>query len=127
MKRIKFLVLCFSFFCIWLDALNIVIAEDKIIPLDDEELSLKKSNYQIDQNYKAGSYLIYNCENGHYACVDKDGFTFCKNRRDEAKEKMSKIYPCSPISEFASKTKCAYKNYEVIEELAKKRFCYPKN
>jgi hypothetical protein len=94
---------------------------------DDEELSYKKSNYQINDDYKAGNHLIYNCLREYYTCVDEDGLNLCTEKRNKAMEKGEKFYPCAPLKKFSNKIKCGKKNYEVIESLAKKRFCYPKN
>jgi sorbitol-specific phosphotransferase system component IIBC len=94
--------------------------------LEDEALFVKNVNYQINSIYKSGSFLIYNCENEYYACVDEDSFKLCSDKRKDSIGKKEKFYPCAPIYKYPNKIKCAEKNYEVIESLAKKRFCYPK-
>ncbi|MBC7714477.1 MAG: hypothetical protein H7177_14120 [Rhizobacter sp.] len=93
---------------------------------EDAELTHKKANYPINDYYKAGNFLIYNCENDYYVCVDEDAFKLCGDKRKEAIDKKLKYYPCAPLNKFPTKAKCGEKNYEVIESLAKKRFCYPK-
>ncbi len=92
----------------------------------DEELEARRSNYQINDHYKAGSYLIYDCWRGFYTCVDEDGFKNCREKRQEDMNKKKGEYSCAPLNKFPTKTVCAQKNYEVVEALAKKRFCYPK-
>ncbi len=94
---------------------------------DDEALSAKKANYQVNDNYKSGNFLIYNCESGYYSCVDQDGYTKCQEKRQLAMDKKKKTYPCAPLKKFQNKKLCGQKNYEVVESLAMKRFCYPKN
>ncbi|MBC7427101.1 MAG: hypothetical protein H7336_00725 [Bacteriovorax sp.] len=93
---------------------------------EDEALTEKKSNYQVNDDYKAGNDLIYDCARIAYACVDEDGYNKCNEKRKEAIEKKIEPYPCAPLKKFPTKINCAQKNYEVIESLAKKRFCYPK-
>ena len=93
----------------------------------DEALSEKRANYQINEFYKAGSFLIYDCYRGYYTCVDEDGFNKCRDKRLEDTKLKLKDYSCAPLKKLPTNKECAYKNYEVIEANAKKRFCYPKN
>lgn len=86
----------------------------------------RKPDYPIDWKYKAGDYLIYDCDRGHYACVDKDGYTNCDEERKYALEVKAKIYPCAPLKKFTDKKECIQKQYEILAINANKRFCYPK-
>jgi hypothetical protein len=86
----------------------------------------RKTDYQIDWQYKAGQYLIYDCERRHYACVDLDGNSNCEEERSFAIEKKATIYPCAPLSKFANKKSCVEKNYKIVDINALRRFCYPK-
>lgn len=92
----------------------------------EDLLEVRKSNYQMNARYKAGPFLIYDCQGEYYACVDKDGSEKCREDRDASINKKEKRYPCSPLKTFENKEACLVKNYEVIESLALKRFCYPK-
>lgn len=98
---------------------------EKPLIVIDEELSNKLSNYQIDSRYKAGEYLIYQCEFEYYACVDADANQKCLEKREEEKTKKHKSYTCAPLKKFQNKKACLVSNYEVVESNAKKRFCYP--
>lgn len=86
----------------------------------------RNPDFQIDWKYKAGEYLIYDCERSHYACVNLDGFNNCSEERNFAIEKKSAFYPCAPFKKFADKKSCVEKNYKVVDVGAIKRFCYPK-
>lgn len=101
------------------------VASTPAAPVEDLSESIK-SNYQINSLYKAGMFLIYDCQGEHYACVDSDGYKKCREERDESIQKKEKRYPCSPLKKFENKKACLKKNYEVIEMVAIKRFCYPK-
>ena len=92
----------------------------------DDELSHKRMNYQINSRYKAGEYLIYQCEFEYYACVDADANQKCIDDRQKGKDKKHDVYTCAPLKKFATKKACLVSNYEVVEAIAKKRFCYPK-
>lgn len=90
------------------------------------ELEVKKSNYRINGRYQAGEFLVYDCQGEYYACVDQDGSEKCREDRDVSIKRKEKRYPCAPLKKFENKKTCLQKNYEVIESLALKRFCFPK-
>ena len=92
----------------------------------NDVIASPKGVYRIDGNYLAGKYLIYDCEKKHYACVDSDGNSRCKELRSDAIASKAQIYPCAPLSAYADKKSCVEKNYKFIESNANKRFCYPK-
>jgi hypothetical protein len=83
-------------------------------------------DYPMDEHYKAGDNLIYDCARKHYACVSNDGLEKCQNAREESIEKKQKEFACAPLKKFDEKTKCVVKNYQVVDQNAWKRFCYPK-
>jgi hypothetical protein len=85
-----------------------------------------RSQYQIDWNYKAGEYLLFNCERKHFACVNLEGFHHCSEERKYAIENKMAILPCAPLKKFSEKKLCVEKNYQVVDQNAMKRFCYPK-
>lgn len=85
----------------------------------------KKSDYKIDWKYSAGQYLIYDCDRNHYACVDVSGFDNCQEERNFAIGKKLTNYPCAPLKKFSDKSACVIKSYEVVDNMALKRFCYP--
>ena len=86
-----------------------------------------KSHFAISSRYKAGPFLIYDCRDQFYACVDSDGDDSCRDVRDESIKNKENRYPCAPLRKFQDKEACLVKNYEVIESVAFKRFCFPKN
>ena len=92
---------------------------------EDAALMELKSNYQMSEEFKAGSALIYDCKRGHYTCTDSDGYAKCKMKRDFDKTKGLTFYSCAQLKIFPTKVDCVKMNYEVIEGNAKKRFCYP--
>lgn len=85
----------------------------------------KKSDFKIDWKYMAGEYLIFDCERNHYACVNVSGFDNCQEERNFAIGKKLAAYPCAPLKKFPNKKSCVLKNYETVDILALKRFCYP--
>lgn len=91
---------------------------------DSEEY--KKTDYQINWKYKAGEYLIYDCERGYYACVDKDANESCLKDRNLALEKKEKNLKCAPLKKFQNKKSCVIEDYKVVDINAFRRFCYVK-
>lgn len=85
-----------------------------------------KIDYQIDWKYKAGEYLIFDCERSHFACVNSDGDDNCREERNFAMEKRASRYPCAPLKKFKDKKSCIEKSYQLVDLNALKRFCYPK-
>lgn len=91
-----------------------------------EQIEFRRQDFQIDETYKSGNNLIYDCARKHYACVNNDGWDLCTSNREKDKEHKEKEYSCSPLKKFNDKTKCVLKNYQVMEKNAWKRFCFPK-
>jgi hypothetical protein len=89
-------------------------------------IETKKSNYQINARYKGGPYLVYDCEGEFYACVDQDGSEKCRERRDKSISRKETRLSCAPLKKFDDKKTCLGKNYEILESVAVKRFCFPK-
>lgn len=91
-----------------------------------QEVPVYLEEYPLDDRYKAGKFLIYDCQKKHYACVNQDGNNSCIERREEGKVKNTQEYDCAPLKSFQDKKSCLLKNYEVVEMNAWKRFCFPK-
>lgn len=110
----------FAFFLLFLSAFNFAFSAE------EKELFTKNSEYNVDWKYLAGEYLIYDCERQHYVCVNVTGNENCEEERKYAIEKKLEIYPCAPLQKFADKKSCVLKDYEVVDRMAARRFCYPK-
>jgi hypothetical protein len=98
-------------------------AEKKI----DNSLETRLSNFKIDENFRAGEYLIYDCKKKAYTCVDDNSFETCKMRREESKNKKQRVYLCAPLKKFPNRKACLLYNYDVIQAVNTDRFCFPKN
>ena len=94
---------------------------------DENLIEDSTSNYQINSHFKSGMFLIYDCRNKFYACVDSDSYKKCRDSRDTSINKRQRHYPCAPLKKFGNKESCLVKNYEVVESVAFKRFCFPRN
>ncbi len=85
---------------------------------------LRRQEFRINSEYRAGKFLIYDCELKNFVCVNIDSYKICENKRAMAIEKGALFYPCAPLKEFISKQICLYKNYEVMKRESEKKFCY---
>jgi hypothetical protein len=94
--------------------------------VDAEPSIAPKSDFQIDWKYRAGPYLIFDCERNHYACVDTFGNSNCQEERNFAIGKKLISYPCAPLKKFDDKKACVEKTYQIMGRNALHRFCYPK-
>lgn len=92
----------------------------------EQSLETKKIDYQIDWKYKAGEYLVFDCERSHYACVTSEGYENCQEERSFSLAKKEGRLPCAPLKKFKNKKSCVEKNYELVDINALRRFCYPK-
>jgi len=79
--------------------------------------------HQIDYRYYAGEYLIYNCKMRHFACVNQNGFDYCKLARKKTKMEGHSVYACAHLKSFQTLTNCLEKQYELMHSLPSKLFC----
>lgn len=79
--------------------------------------------YVAPPNYlNRGRGLVYNCKEGHWACVEKKSYLTCKdNYLFNADRK--KAIECFPSSVLASTKDCARMQIEKVNRLAKTKFC----
>lgn len=114
----KLSIFVFAFICLSANAQT----EKKI----DDSLETKLANFKIDEHYRAGEYLIFDCKKKAYTCVDENSNETCKLRREESKAKGIRPYLCAPLKKFADREKCLVENYKVVEAVNFERFCYPR-
>jgi hypothetical protein len=107
------------------------IKAQELIPYDtskfekEEVVNETQGNYQISERYKGGRHLIYDCRGQFFACVNIDSKETCQMLRGRSFEKNEEKLRCAPLKSFADKESCLKRQYEVIEEVHLKRFCFP--
>ena len=84
-----------------------------------------RAQYSITTKYRGGHYLIYDCKGSYYTCVNKDSYELCESERTKSKSLSEKIYRCAPLRMFKNKEECLQKNYQIIERVTLKKFCFP--
>lgn len=73
--------------------------------------------------YQRGSYMIYNCIDGHWVCSGKAEYEACRETRNIAlKENQTKL-PCAPIRKFTSEKACNQHQSSLVDAATRNRFC----
>lgn len=70
----------------------------------------------IADNYEAGAYLIYDCEEAHWTCVTKPYFEECIKEHKQD-------YSCSPFEEFPTKKSCFQRQLYLTTHHVSHSFC----
>lgn len=73
--------------------------------------------------YSQGEYLAYDCRKRHFACINKESFEFCAERREIAKGREFFQFPCAPLKRFETQEKCFEVQLKMIASLRRKDFC----
>ncbi|MEI8347103.1 MAG: hypothetical protein WCG27_06535, partial [Pseudomonadota bacterium] len=61
---------------------------------------------RISEVYKSGMYLIYDCIERHFACVNNDGFERCREQRELSKKRGRGLLSCAPLKKFSTTPEC---------------------
>lgn len=80
----------------------------------------------IGKKLFSGNFLIYNCTDKFYACVNDISNDDCTQKRKVAISEGKKVYPCAPIKKFNSYLECSEYNLKIINDVIPTRFCFPK-
>ena len=83
----------------------------------------KEKSTKISKYFREGSYLIYDCEERHYACVSQEGHDLCQQWRRESYRRRDPIFSCAPLKNYKGIAGCQAKLYELMFRAAPKDFC----
>ena len=92
--------LCYSFNLLAQVDYNSTNSFEKIEFYDEEQ------GMPISKNYGEGPYLIYNCRQGHWACVDKISFDGCVSMRRARLGTKELMLGCAPFEKFEDLNQC---------------------
>ena len=85
----------------------------------------KGDDTRISRFYRRGSYLIYDCEGKHFACVTEENFEDCGERRKKAKLWNKKSLACAPLKKFGKRQICEKTHREKILQKSPEPLCRP--
>ena len=91
----------------------------------------KKSNVQnlaepeflISETYRNGAYLIYDCKERHFACVNEESYKLCQDNRKKSFIRKHSHHRCAPLKKFDQQANCFKVQMNLIEKNPDKRFC----
>lgn len=113
------------FFLLWSNwSLQLILGASEIDPstLSGNPLSVEVSVF-VTKEYLRGRYLIYDCQEQHYICVDHDGYDLCNDKRQQSQQQNSEVLACAPLKMYDSLLACSEGQYDQIHFPASKRFC----
>lgn len=77
----------------------------------------------ISDKYYAGSWLIYDCQEGHWVCVLEEFYRSCEEDRKKSISAKEKHLPCAPVGEFPTKRSCFQRELYLTGHAHGHRFC----
>ncbi len=83
----------------------------------------RKGIAMLSYKYSSGPYLVYDCEDQHYACASDKSNDECKYRKQESIKKRKNILSCISILKFKTERKCIDKMKKLINDPKDKSFC----
>ena len=82
------------------------------------------SRIKISKKYMQGSYLLYDCEDRHYACVDKSDFITCQAKRKVTlREGVDFRFNCAPLKKFDTAVLCIKNIYHLQSRVRYMEIC----
>ena len=78
---------------------------------------------RISRFYRRGPYLIYDCEGRHFACVTRENFENCGERRKKAKVWNKKNLACAPLKKFNKRLDCEKTHREKLVQKSPEPLC----
>ena len=79
-----------------------------------QEPIYEKPNKVISSRYIAGPYLIYQCENKHFACISLLNYQECEEARETSIKRKESRLSCAPLRKFENPNKCLQWLYQEI-------------
>lgn len=78
---------------------------------------------RISRFYRRGPYLIYDCKGKHFACVIKENFENCAERRKKAKIWNKSGLACVPLKKFENRLNCEKTHREKLPQRSPEPLC----
>ncbi|EQC46106.1 hypothetical protein [Bacteriovorax sp. Seq25_V] len=68
---------------------------------------------QLNQKYRRGEYLVYDCEYKHFACINRDSLVNCK------------LPSCLNIRKYSNQPECFQAQEAGMQKSRTDRYCKP--
>lgn len=87
------------------------------------EMERIRKEPRISSDFSRGEFLIYDCRNRNFACVNEPSYERCKKLREAGYKNKKMVLPCAPLKEFKDQPTCFKKHYSLIHRQKAKAFC----
>ncbi len=77
----------------------------------------------IADNYEAGPYLIFDCEENHWVCVGEPFYKDCQEKRKEDEKSDELPNRCAPFDQLPTKKSCFQRQLFMTSQNFGNRFC----
>ena len=91
--------------------------------ITEEQFKAEALLPRIDLKYRSGGYLIYDCSDQHFVCVDAKGFSQCQLDREVSRERERLILACSPLKRYETFDLCLSELYRLMHQASSKTIC----
>jgi hypothetical protein len=98
--------------------------ENDLLNKEEKDATLRRRlEPRISERYYRGRYLIYDCKDRHYVCVNLPSFYNCQEQRQKEIDEKTVLFSCAPLKQFKSQKECFDTNYALIHRVTNKSFC----
>lgn len=104
-------------FCIFLSMSAVADDGDKILNGYDPTVDI------ISENYEAGPFLIYDCEEKHWTCVLESYYKTCEEKRAKDLHDKKVNVRCAPIGALPNKKSCFQRQLFMVSQNHGDKFC----
>lgn len=77
----------------------------------------------ISEEYEAGPYLMYDCQQKHFVCVLENYYKECQEKRDKDIHEKKLHLSCAPIEQMPNKKSCFQKQLFFVSQNHGTKFC----
>ncbi len=88
-----------------------------------EEIEIYSGIKRISMRFTEGQFLIYDCDNKRYVCVDEEGNDKCKYIRMQKKQGRFENLGCAPLKLHRNPNECFEQQRQLILRTKSTPFC----
>ncbi len=87
------------------------------------EMERRRKEPKISQEFSRGRFLIYDCKQRSFVCVNEPSYLLCREKRNLGYRAKRLALPCAPLKEFKEQVECFNKQYSLIHSQSEKSYC----
>ncbi|PIK15286.1 hypothetical protein [Halobacteriovorax sp. JY17] len=101
-------------------------AQEMLNKAEKDAVLRRRLEPRISEKYYLGRFLIYDCEDRHFACVNLPSFFNCEEKREIEKENKNVFFSCAPLKQYKTLKDCTDAYMGFIYRRTNKAFCVNK-